>query len=313
MRQSGILVLITLLGAATATHAVRPGEASGSAEIVCNLRAVAAKHSDPKLRNPDYLAEKLCGRPSWASDDFASAKTFIESTGVQLSAFFMINVRTHYIDAAVQRAAADGATQVVVLGAGYDSRAYRFRDSHPRLRFFEVDLPATAARKQAKLKEVFGAAPDYVKYAPIDFDKEKLEDVLPPLGYDAKQKTLFILEGVTMYVVEAGNAATLQFIRRNAAPGSRVVYDYIVRPVVEGKFKGYWAADYITLALSNRGEPYVTGWTPKEAAGFVKKQGLVLVEDVGDKELAKRHNTGSDGKQDGRLFNWQRFLEARVP
>ena len=52
---------------------------------------------------------------------------------------------------------------------------------------------------------------------------------------------------------------------------------------------------------------------PAEAAAFVKKHGLAVVEDVGDKELIKRHLTGSDGKQDGPLLNWQRMLEARVP
>jgi O-methyltransferase involved in polyketide biosynthesis len=61
---------------------------------------------------------------------------------------------------------------------------------------------------------VFGAVPDYVRYAPIDFDTQRLDEVLPPLGYDPKQRTFFILEGVTMYVVEAGNGATLDFIRQ---------------------------------------------------------------------------------------------------
>jgi len=52
---------------------------------------------------------------------------------------------------------------------------------------------------------------------------------------------------------------------------------------------------------------------PAEAAAFVKRNGLVMVEDVGDKELTRRHHLGSDGKPDGRLLNWQRFIEARMP
>jgi methyltransferase (TIGR00027 family) len=80
----------------------------------------------------------------------------------------MINVRTHYIDAALKRAVADGATQVVILGAGYDSRAYRFRQAYPQVKFFEVDLPKTSEMKRARLAEVFGSVPDYVRYAPID-------------------------------------------------------------------------------------------------------------------------------------------------
>jgi len=303
----------TSLCAMPAALAVRPGQPSSTAEVVCSYRGIAAQHPDPKLRNPDYLAEKLCSRPGQFSKDYAGSRLVIDSSGVTYAAYFMINVRTHYIDAALRRAAADGATQAVILGAGYDSRAYRFRESFPQLRFFEVDLPKTGEVKRQRLVEVFGAVPDYVRYAPIDFDTQKLEDVLPPLGFDPKQRTFFILEGVSMYVVEAGNGATLDFIRRNSAPGSRVVFDYLLRPVIEGRYQGYYAADYLAFAVQRRGEPYVTGWLPAEAAAFVKKHGLVVVEDVGEKELGQRHMLGSDGKLDGRLLNWQRIIEAKVP
>jgi methyltransferase (TIGR00027 family) len=309
----------SLLVAAAALHgmqpafAVRPGQPSSTAEVVCAYRGIAAQHPDPKLRNPDDLAEKLCSRPGVFPHDYAGARQVIDTNGVMFAAYFMINVRTHYIDAAVRRAVADGATQVVILGAGYDSRAYRFRQAYPQLRFFEVDLPATSERKRQRLAEVFGAVPEYVRYAPIDFDTQRLQDVLPPLGYDAKQRTLFIMEGVTMYVAEPGNAATLEFIRKNSASGSRVVYDYLLRPVVEGKYEGFYAAGYIASAVARRGEPYVTGWTLPEAAAFAQRHGLVVVEDVGDKDLVNRHLLGSDGKPDGPLLNWQRIIEAKVP
>jgi methyltransferase (TIGR00027 family) len=293
--------------------AVRPGQASTTAEWVCAYRGIGGQHPDPKLRNPDYLAEKLCSRPGQFSHEYAGSRQVIDAYPVMYAAYFMVNVRTQYIDAALRRAAADGATQVVILGAGFDSRAYRFRETFPQLRFFEVDLPTTGEVKRQRLVEVFGAVPDYVRYAPIDFDTQTLEDVLPPLGYDPKQRTFFVLEGVTMYVAKAGIGATLDFIRRNSAPGSRVVFDYLLRPVIEGKYQGYWAADYIAFAVARMGEPYVTGWMPREAAAFAKKHGLVVVEDVGDKELLKRHLLGSDGKPDGRLLNWQRMMEAKVP
>ncbi len=309
----GSLLVAASICAAPAALAVRPGQPSSTAEVVCAYRGIAAQHPDPKLRNPDDFAEKLCSRPGVFPHDYAGARQVIDTGGVTFAAYFMINVRTHYIDAALRRAVADGATQVVILGAGYDSRAYRFRQAYPQLRFFEVDLPATSERKRQRLAEIFGAVPDYVRYAPIDFDKQHLQDVLPSLGYDAKQRTLFILEGVTMYVAEAGNGATLDFIRKNSAPGSSVVYDYLLRPVVEGKYDGFYAADYIAFAVARRGEPYITGWTPPEAAAFARRHGLVVVEDVGDKELIKRHLLGSDGKPDGRLLNWQRIIEAKVP
>ena len=293
-------------------HAVPTGKVSTTAEAVCAYRALAAQHPDPKLRNPDDLAAKLCRWHSPLPLDYASARPIIDQ-GEAYSAFFFVNARTHYFDAALRKAAAEGATQVVVLGAGFDSRAYRFHASLPQVRFFEVDLPASIEAKKARVAEVLGRLPDYVRYAPIDFNTQKLEDVLLPLVYDPKQRTFFLLEGVVMYVVEAGNITTFDFIRRNSAPGSVVVCDYVLKDVIAGKTQRYYAATYLVYAVERLGEPFVFGWTPAEAAAWVKKRGLRVVEDIDHKELTRRHLTGSNGKPDGRVLDWQRIIKARVP
>jgi len=131
--------------------AVRPGHVSFTAEAVCAYRAIAAQHPDPKLRNPDDLAAKLCRSSMPLPRLYAEARQFIDNSGETYAAYFYVNARTHCIDAALRRAAAEGATQVVVMGAGFDSRAYRFHESHPALRFFEVDLPATIEAKKSRL------------------------------------------------------------------------------------------------------------------------------------------------------------------
>jgi methyltransferase (TIGR00027 family) len=292
--------------------AVPEGQISSTAEVVCAFRAIAAQHPDPKLRNPDDLAAKLCSGTTRLPRTYASARSFIISDESYAS-YFYVNARTHYIDKALQRAAAAGATQAVVLGAGFDSRAYRFRQSHPGLTFFEVDLPATIEAKKARLAGIFGAVPDYVRFAAIDFNNQKLEDVLPALGYDAKQRTFFILEGVLMYVNDAGNSATLGFIRNNSAPGSRVVYDYVLRQVIEGKYGNLHAAGSTAFGVARGGEPFVSGWTPREAGAFAKRHGLQVVEDVNSKTLTRRHLLGSDGKPDGKMIDWHRIIEAKVP
>ena len=305
---SGLVAAICVLHAA---HAVRPGEVSTTAEAVCGYRALAAQHPDPKLRNPDHLAAKLCRWRSPLPRDYGAARPVIDQ-GEMYASFFYVNARTHYIDAALKKAAAGGATQVVVLGSGFDSRAYRFHDSHPQLRFFEVDLPATIEAKKARIAEALGALPGYVRYAPIDFNTQNLGDVLLPLGYDPKQRSFFLLEGVVMFVVEPGNAATFDFIRRNSAPGSVVVYDYVLKQVIQGDTKKLYAATYLAYSVERVGEPYIFGWTPAEATAWVKKRGFEVVEDIDHRELARRHLTGSDGKPDGRMLDWLRLVEARV-
>jgi methyltransferase (TIGR00027 family) len=298
---------------ATAAHAVRPGEVSRTAIAVCEYRAIAAQHPDPRLRNPDVLADKLCERSGLLPRVYAEARTVISNMGPTYASYFFVNARTLYIEAALRRAAAEGATQVVVLGAGFDSRAYRYHASHPQLKFFEVDLPWMVAEKQRRVAAALGAVPDYVRYAPIDFDRQTLEEVLPALGFDAAQKTFFILEGVTMYVNAAGNAATLRFVSRHAAPGSRVVYDYVLQRAVQGKFDGMYATAENVTSVAVIGEPFVTGWTPRGAAAFAKKQGLTRIEDLGPAELTRRYLIGSDGKPDGRMPDGFRILLAQVP
>jgi methyltransferase (TIGR00027 family) len=311
--KAAALLLLAALCCVQPAVAVRPGEVSSTAEAVCAYRAIAGQHPDPKLRNPDDLAAKLCRSRMPLPRDYVGARSYIDNSGEAYAPYFFVNARTHYIDAALRRAAGEGATQAVVLGAGFDSRAYRFRDSFPQLRFFEVDLPATIEAKKARLAEMYGALPDYVRYAPIDFNIQKLEDVLLGQGYDPAQKTFFILEGVVMYVNDAGNDATFRFIRNRSASGSRVVYDYVLRKVVEGRYEGLYAAGSVAIGVAVVGEPYVSGWTPRQAAAFAKRHRLQLVEDIGAEELTRRHLLGSDGQPDGRIIDWGRIIEARVP
>lgn len=292
--------------------AVNPGEVSGTAEATCVYRAIGSQHPDPKLRNEDGFAGRICRSLMNLPRDYQGARRYIDASGDTYAAYFYVNARTHYIDAALKKAAAEGITQVVILGAGFDTRAYRYDKTHPQLRFFEVDLPATIGAKQARIQEVLGVLPANVRYAPIDFNTQKLEDVLPPLGFDAKQRSFFLLEGVVMYVGMPGNDATFRFMRKHGAPGSVVLYDYVLKDIIDGKLGNYYNAR-LAIGVAQRGEPYVSGWTPASHAAYVKKHGLRLVEDVDHKGLTKRHSTGSDGKPDGRMIDWHRIVTVRVP
>lgn len=200
-----------------------------------------------------------------------------------------------------------------MLGAGFDSRGYRFAASQPRLGFFEVDLPDTLAAKKNRVETLFGALPSYVSYAGIDFDHQSLAEVLAGEGYDARAKTLFILEGVSMYIRAESTASTLQFIAQHSGSGGRLVFDYAVRSAVEGRRDGLFGMAETYDALRARGEPMVTGWTPAEAAAFVVANGLIVSDDLGSDELTQRYLTGSDGQADGRMLEGNRIMDVLVP
>lgn len=315
MNRLGVVFFtVATLGRLSANQAfaVPPGTVSWTAEAVCEYRAIAAQHPDLKLRSRDLLANKFCRRLLRLPREYEAARDVMDNNPEAYAGFFYVNARTHHIDAQLEKAAAEGVAQVVVLGAGFDSRAYRFHSIYPKLEFFEVDLPDTSSAKQQAVTRVFGGLPPFVHYARIDFDTQSLESVLRGVGYDPRQRTLFILEGVSMYVNEAGNSATFEFIRRHSISGSMVVYDYVLRQVVEGDYTGMYAAASQAKGLAAIGEPFVFGWTPEEATEFASRHGLTVIEDLDFQELTRRYLTGSDGKPDGKLPNWQRIIDARV-
>src|SRR5581483_8650226 len=114
----------------------------------------------------------------------------------------MMIIRTRFIDEALERAVKSGVAQVVILGAGFDSHAYRCGNLLKEVKVFEVDRPATQALKKERVRDAIGEPPSNLAYVPIDFQHEELLEVLLRHGYDPQQRTFFVLEGVTMYLPE---------------------------------------------------------------------------------------------------------------
>jgi methyltransferase (TIGR00027 family) len=142
--------------------------------------------------------------------------------------------RTRYIDDYLQACINDGIKQLVILGAGYDSRAYRFDELIRNVKVFEVDHPATQKVKIEKIKKIFGFQPNHVFYIPIDFEREKLDKRFFESGYDRNLKTLYIWEGVTMYITAEAVDKTLAFVTNNSGKGSSIIFNYIFQSVVDG-------------------------------------------------------------------------------
>ena len=186
--------------------------------------------------------------------------------------------RTRYIDDALTAALARGVGQVVILGAGFDSRAYRVPGIE-RTRVFEVDLPATQAEKKAAVVRRLGALPAHVRFVPIDFSTDTLDRALPAAGFRAV-RTFFVCEGVTHYLGAADVDALFRYVAGSAPAGSELVFTYIHRALLEGS--ATFAGAGKTLATVRRsGEPYTFGFEPAELPGYLAARGLTLIEDVG--------------------------------
>ncbi len=129
------------------------------------------------------------------------AKELIENTERRfpgLSSSIMARVR--YFDDFVKKSIEEGLEQLVILGAGYDTRPYRIEELKENIKVFEVDHPNTQSFKVEKIREIFGSAPDHIVYVPVDFETEKFDQKLLDNGYNSSKKTLFVMEGLTMYI-----------------------------------------------------------------------------------------------------------------
>jgi len=195
--------------------------------------------------------------------------------------------RTRFIDDALRDALGEGLDQVVILGAGFDSRAYRIPGME-QTSVFEVDHPAPQAEKQARLKRMLGTLPSHVTFVPIDFDRQQLEDVMAAAAFRTGARTFFIWEGVTQYITAEAVDATFRYVSRAAATGSEIVFTYIRRGIVDGSARS--AADQKLVSVLQRvGMPWVFGLDPTELAQYLAERGLKLIKDVGASDYQARY------------------------
>ena len=192
----------------------------------------------------------------------------------------MIALRTVAIDNAVRDAIAAGAKQLVILGAGYDGRAWRMREL-AGVRVFEVDHPATQSEKRArvnKLPPAFGE----VTFVPVNFEKQSLDDALDRAGHDRSSPTCWIWEGVVMYLTRDAMRATLSALARRSARGSTVIINY------HNAHRRFFARLMFRLI----GEPQISSWTQEEMAADLRSVGFTVREDTGMLDWNRRFAHG---------------------
>ena len=192
--------------------------------------------------------------------------------------------RTTWIDDRVS-AALRGVPQLVLLGAGFDTRAYRLT-SAAQAAVFELDRPETLSAKRAALEAAIGPLPENVHLAAIDFNSQSLGEVLKQAGFDALRPACFVWEGVTNYLsADAVDGALGQI--RQAAPGSLLLFTYIHRAVLETPER-FHGAGKMLARLRDYGEPWTFGIDPGQLAGYLSARGLRLGEDLSVAEVWER-------------------------
>jgi methyltransferase (TIGR00027 family) len=216
---------------------------------------------------------------------------------------------TRYIDDYLQTCIDDGIEQLVILGAGYDSRAYRFDELKGKVKVFEVDHSSTQKTKMEKVEKILGSLPDNVVYVPIDFEKQKLDERLFESGYDRNLKTLFIWEAVTCYITAEAVDETLDFVAKNSGEGSSIIFDYIFQSVVDGTCELEGAKE-ARKEVARRGDPFTFGIEEGTIEEFLSRRGFYQVEIANGEFLKHAYFKGKN--QHRKLLHFLEYVQATV-
>lgn len=193
--------------------------------------------------------------------------------------------RTRYIDDALVAALREEIDQVVILGAGYDSRAYRIPGIEST-RVFELDLPETQTQKRKRVHRLLEKVPDHVTFVALDLESQELAEILPSSGFREGRRTFFICEGLTEHISAGAVDRIFRYVADATKQESKIAFTYLVRGLLDGTkhFPGT-RAHLAYSGFSTR----AFALNPEDLRVYLSERGLELIEDVAGAEFAERY------------------------
>jgi methyltransferase (TIGR00027 family) len=201
-------------------------QASGTAMATAFMRALAVYDPRKEIRGNDYLAEIFLEERQKKPLKDPAMRAWVMKNKIAPGAYEFMIARTAFFDRIVEKALKENIDQVVLLGAGYDSRPYRFGKFIQNTKIFELDAKPTQQRKKEYLQRAEISISEQISFVPINFETDNLGEILTEAGFNQGKKTLFIWEGVTYYLTAEAVDNMLAFVRSNAPSGSSISFDY---------------------------------------------------------------------------------------
>jgi methyltransferase (TIGR00027 family) len=276
-------------------------KSSRTADFACLLRAASYVDKREYYSGPDGVAYmlvppflKLVVRSRWLFKLFG--RHFFPS-----GMYEYVIARTRYFDAVFVEALEHGFNQIVIFGAGFDSRALRFSKLNKGTRVFELDAPTTQQEKLKAYQSKKLGIPENLIFVPINFNKENVADKMAQAGFVAGTKSLFLLEAVTMYLPQAAVESTFRFIEDVSGMGSLIAFDYIYAGVLRKENKYYGEREISLKTLAKVGEEWTFALEEGEVEWFLSKYGFFLRDHSGKPELEDRYFKNSKGVIVGKI------------
>ena len=195
-------------------------------------------------------------------------------------------VRKRYIDEHLLEAVGNREVEAVVnLGAGFDTRLYRF-EALRNIPCWEVDQPINIAAKESVLKSALKTVPENVTLTGINFVEQEIGELLKQSGYQAGVKTFFVWEAVSQYLNDAAVKKVFDFFAK-APAGSQLVFTYIPRDFIDGTNLYNQEKFYKRVVLKDK--IWQFGFDPTTLGELLGRIGWKLVKDLGYAELGDRY------------------------
>lgn len=189
--------------------------------------------------------------------------------------------RTRRIDDAVRNAIHQGLPALVILGAGLDTRPYRFTE-FADVKVVEIDLPSVQEFKKTCVLRKFGALPRHVRFVPSDLNTVQLDTTLESCGLNSSEPAIFLWEGVSQYLQAHAVDSVLRTIAKRPK-GTVLVFTYVLQEVITGVYRSD-RSEAFRKSASRQPEPWHFGIDPRQLKAFLAARGLSLRHDFGAQE-----------------------------
>ncbi|HUH66494.1 MAG TPA: class I SAM-dependent methyltransferase [Syntrophales bacterium] len=285
--------------------------ASITAEIMAFHRATEMLRPEDERVCQDPFAVKFLSQ-EWA--EIFTERQRLTALAIESAKKFpgingAVVARARFIDEIVLQYVEEGLAQIAILGAGYDSRAYRIQEIKENVTVFEVDDPSTQEIKIERLIKIFGEKPGHVRFVPIDFVSDDLKTRLMEHAYDPQKRTLFIMEGLIFYLPAQVIDRIFTFIAKHGGFSGAVVFDYLPPSVINGTSDRTEVQNF-RKDLENYGEYLRFGLESNELATFLMQRGFELKKNINAPDLRAKYFPGKSREREITPIFW--FAHAAV-